>query len=53
MERARLVAVRQVRWGVLSCGRALCVGSGFVMAWQVWIGAVRNVAFGLGVLFCE
>ena len=33
---------------MLSCGRALCAGSGFVMAWQVWRVISRCCGVGSG-----
>ena len=40
--------VWQVSWGMLSCGRALCAGLGFVMAWQVWRVSFRCCGVGSG-----
>ena len=40
--------VWQVSWGMLSCGRALCAVSGFVMAWQVWRVSFRCCGVGSG-----
>ena len=39
--------------GRVSLGGDRCESVRWGTIWQVRIGAVRHVAFGLGVLFCE